>query len=164
MNFSGKSIEFLGILYRHELHNSYVYAKISNYLDVLGYKNLAEYWISWSNEEKRHSERCLAFANDNNINIDMSIPIEPINVDLSNQALTYFVDLTLETENKTTDLYNQYMELGEEDNNPFVRRFASDFILEQQEETGKAYAIRDSIKNIGDNRALLMIFDNTFGK
>jgi ferritin len=163
MKFSEKLIEFLGVLYRHELHNQYVYYKISNYLDVLGFKKLADYYRDWANHEKDHSEKVLSFANDNNLHIDMTIPVNPIYVDLSSHPLTYFVQLTMDTENATTDLYNQYLELGEEENNPFVRRFSLDFILEQQEETGKAYDIYDSVMNIGDNKALLMLFNNTFG-
>lgn len=162
MKFSQKALDHLSVLYRHERHNSYVYAYISNYLNVIGFKNLSQYYRDWSNHEKEHSELVQNFANSNNIVIDVSQSIEPLGIDLYKFPITKFAEVTLEVENKTTDLYNKYLEIGEEDDNPLIRRFALDFILEQQEETGKAYDIHDSIMNIGDNKAFIQLFDSTY--
>lgn len=152
----------LGVLYRHELHNAYVYSKISNFLNVEGFKNIAKYYQEWSQHEISHSISVKDFCDSNNINIDMSISIDPINIDLKNESIVYFSKLTLETENLTTDLYNKLLELGEENNNGFVKKFAYNFLEEQIEETDKALTLYDSIKNIGEDRKYLQLFDNTF--
>ena len=162
MIFSDKILQHLGVLYRHERHNAYVYSKVYNFLDVMGYKNIAKYYLEWSNHENTHAELVLDFANTNNIHIDMSIPIDPLDIDLINLPISHFATLTLDVENETTELYNQFLEMGEEDNNTFVRRFSLDFILEQMEETDKANTIKDRINNIGNDKALLQLFDNTF--
>lgn len=164
MVFSDKMMEHLNLIYRHERHNSYVYAKISNYLNVQGYLNLSKYYLDWSNHEMEHSRIVLKFYNDNNLNLDASISIDPLDIDLTKMDITHFVEITKEVENETTELYSQLLELSEEENNQFAKRLAHYFLTEQQEETDRANNIYDKITNIGNNRALLQIFDNGFGE
>jgi len=162
LNFSVDIINYLGALYRHEIHNSYVYSKISNFLNVEGYKKLSKYYEDWSNHEMEHSVLVRDFCNSNNIIIDMSTPIDGLDIDLKILPITHFSIVTVDVENETTDLYNDLLEMAHESNNGFIKKFAYDFLAEQQEETDKALSICDSLKNIGDSRSLLQLFDNTF--
>jgi len=161
--FSENIKQFLGRIYRHEVHNSVAYSQISNFLDVEGYKNLAKYYADWSSHETEHSVKVREFCNTNNINIDMSIAIEGLDINLKNMPITHFVIITVDTENETTDLYSELLEMGKNEKNTFTERFALDFILEQIEETEKALGIFDSVNNIGANKGMLQLFDNTFG-
>jgi ferritin len=92
----------------------------------------------------------------------MSIPIDGLDIDLKTMPIIHFATVTVDIENETSDLYNELLELGEESGNGFVKKFAYKFLKEQIEETDKASTIFDKVKNIGDNRALLQLFDNTF--
>lgn len=162
MKFSVEAIDYLGQLYRHERHNSYVYSQVSNFLNVQGYKNLSKYYEDWSQHEIEHSMKVRDFANANNLILDMNQDIKALDIDLSNQPISYFADLTVQVENETSDMYNTYLKMGYSENNGFIQRFSHDFLLEQIEETDKATSIHDSIKNIGDNRSMLQLFDNSF--
>ena len=162
MNFSIDDIDYLGQLYRHERHNSYVYSQVSNFLNVQGYKKLAKYYEDWSQHEIEHSMKVRDFANANNILIDMNQDIKPLDMDLSNQSITTFAKITVDVENETSEMYDVYLKMGIKDGNSFIQRFCYDFQLEQIEETDKATSIFDSVKNIGDNRSMLQLFDNSF--
>ena len=162
MEFSEEIIDYLGVLYRHERHNSYVYSKISNFLNVEGFKKLSKYYEEWSNHEMEHSILVRNFCNSNNIIIDMSKPIDGLDINLEILPITHFSIVTVDVENETTDLYNDLLKMGHEIDNGFIKKFAYSFLEEQQEETDKALTLYDSIKNIGDNRSLLQLFDNTF--
>jgi len=162
VHFSEEILKHLSVLYRHELHNSYVYSKISNFLNIEGYENLGMYYEDWASEEQEHALVVKEFCESNNICIDMSIPIDGLDIDLKIMPIIHFATVTVDIENETSDLYNELLEMGEESGNGFVKKFAYNFLEEQIEETGKASTIFDKVKNIGDNRALLQLFDNTF--
>jgi ferritin len=161
MNFTPEDIDYLGKLYRHERHNSYAYSQISNFLNVQGYSNLSKYYEEWSNHEMEHSILVRDFVNSNNIIIDMSQSIVGLDIDLSNMSITQFAQITIDVENETTLLYNVFLDMGRKELKGFIERFSLDFLLEQIEETDNT--IFDQLNNIGNNRALLQIFDNNFG-
>ena len=160
--FDSETIDILSHAYQHELHNMYSYQKISNFLDVKGYKNLSKYWDDWSKEEYGHAQIVKEFCNDNNILINMDSDILLPDFDLENFPMTHFVDVTYDVEQKTNDIYNTMYSYGMDIKNGFLVDFALDFLKEQREETKKANMLRDSIKNIGDNAAILQLFDNSF--
>lgn len=163
ITFDSETIDILSQAYLHEMHNMYSYQKISNFLDVKGYKNLSKYWDDWSKEEYHHAQLVKEFCNNNNILINMDSDISLPDFDLENFPITHFVDVTYDIEQDTNDVYNKMYAYAMGINNGFLADFALDFLKEQREETQKANFIRDSIKNIGDNTAILQLFDNTFG-
>lgn len=162
MNFTDDIKNFLSRIYGHERHNSYVYSAISNYLNVLGYKNLSKYYEEWSQHEIEHSMLVRDFCNSNDIFIDMSIPIIGLDINLQLLPLTHFSIVTIDVEAETTDLYNELLEMGVSAGNGFIKKFAYDFLQEQQEETDKANTLFARVQNIGDSKTFLQLFDNTF--
>lgn len=154
-------IDKLNYAYHHEISNSIYYDYISSYLDVLGYKNLANYWNEWSQEEKKHSQWVKEFLQ------NLNIPFSPAQVQTSeynlNKELLEFVNVTIDREDKTTKLYHDILDIALElENSAMLVQFADKMLLEQIEETNKALTIQDKLTNIGDNKALLQLFDNTF--
>jgi len=162
ITFDSGTIDILSQAYRHELHNMYSYQKISNFLDVKGYKKLSKYWDDWSKEEYHHAQLVKEFCNDNNILINMDSDILLPDFDLENFPITHFVDVTYEVEQSTSDIYNKMYSYAIGISNGFLVDFALDFLKEQREETQKANTLRDSIKNIGDSTSILQLFDNSF--
>lgn len=162
IQFDSETIDVLSNAYVHELHNMYSYQKISNFLDVKGYKNLSKYWDDWSKEEYHHAQLVKEFCNDNNILINMDSDIQLPDFDLENFPITYFVEVTYNVEQKTNDIYNKMYSYALSVSNGFLIDFSLDFLKEQREEMSKANSLRDSIKNIGDNTAILQLYDNSF--
>lgn len=162
IKFDSQTIDLLSNAFLHEMHNMYSYQKISNFLEVKGYKNLAEYWHDWSLEEYKHSQIVKKFCNDNNILINMDEDIKLPDFDLENFPITQFVDITYEVEQSTNDIYSNLYEHANQISNSFLVDFALGFVKEQREEMAKTNSIRDPIKNIGDNLGLLQLFDQGF--
>lgn len=161
-NFSPEMITYLSKLYVHERHNSLVYSHISNFLNVQGYNNLSKYYEDWSQHEIDHSMTVRAFANEQNLILDMFVDSDDVDVDLTSMSISGFTQVTIDVELKTSELYNTLLDMAIQDDNGLVKDFAYVFLKEQREETDKANTIFDQIKNIGDNRQALQLFDNTF--
>lgn len=120
------------------------------------------YWNEWSVEEKNHSQWVKNFLQDLNIPL-FPAPTESFDYNL-NVNLLEFVSVTIDRENKTTDLYHNILDTAMDmENSGMLVQFANKMLNEQIEETDKALTIQDKLTNIGDNKALLQLFDNTFG-
>lgn len=155
-------INKLQIAYVHELRNMMIYNQISSYLGVCGFKNLASYYSDWSKEERKHSEWVKDFMDALNIPIENS-PFENLHFEIDNSNITNFAKKTLETEIETTKIYDELLQMAMDfDDSAMLIQFANKILIEQIEETGKANDINDMMTNIGDNRAMLQLFDNTF--
>ena len=154
-------INRLNYAYHHEISNSIFYDYISSYLNVLGFNNLSEYWREWSIEEKEHGKWIKTFLQDLNIPLSPS-QVENFDYDI-NSSLLEFLNITIDRENKTTQLYHEILDIALElENSALLIQFANKMLQEQIEETNKALTIQDRILNIGDNKGLLQLFDNTF--
>ncbi len=156
-------IEMLNKAYFHEITNSVVYDIIGSHLNVLGLTNLAEFWYDWSQEEKGHATLVREFLEQLNISLKFA-QLESIECNLD-KSLVEFVYTTVEREYKTTNLYHQLLdEAMNFENSSLLISFLHKMIDEQREETDKANTIFDKIVNIGEDRALLQLFDNSFKK
>lgn len=145
----------------HELHNSAIYRNISMYLNVQGFKNLSKYYAEWSLEENKHATLVQVFLESLNIFIDYNIHFDVV-LGLES-SLNKFAMLTLDTENLTTRMIQECLaESYLPENCAMSTVFLLGMIKEQIEETDKANNINDNMLNIGENRALLQIFDNGF--
>lgn len=162
LKFSPEMIDYLSKLYVHERHNSLVYSHVSNYLNIQGFKNLSKYYEDWSQHEIKHSKIVRAFANEQNIILNMYADSGDKDIDITAMSVTYFVDVTVGVEMKTSEMYNHLLDMAIAEDNGFVKDFAYGFIKEQREETDKANTIHDSIKNIGDDIKMLQLFDSDF--
>jgi len=156
------TISKLQLAYAHEIRNMMIYEQISSWLDVSGFKNLSKYYADWSMEEKSHSIMVKDFLSKLNVPI-MNTPFDYLAFSIDNTSITNFAKKTLETENETTKIYDDLLQtaLDFEDSSLLVD-FATKMNSEQLEETGKANDIHDMIMNIGENKAMLQLFDNTF--
>lgn len=157
-----KLIDLLKRQISHEITNMYKYQKIAMYLNIKGFTNLSNYYKKWSDEEKKHSIWVQEFLENLNIYVDYEVSaVESFSLEVPFSKLT---ELTLETELLTTKMLEECLS---ESYNIGNTSLASEFILntmikEQIEETAKANTINDQIKNIGENSALLQLFDNEF--
>lgn len=154
-------ISKLNYAYHHEISNAVFYDYISSYLDVLGYKNLSDYWEDWAKEEKKHSKWVRTFMQQVGISLSPG-QLESFNYDL-NSSLIEFINVTMDREDKTTKLYHNILDvaLGLDDSAMLVQ-FANMMLNEQIEETDKAGTIYSKIINIGEDKGLLQLFDNGF--
>ena len=156
-----ETIKLLHIAYTHEISNMLKYDYISSWLDVKGFSKLSNYYKEWALEEKEHSLWVKEFLMDLNIPIKL-LSIPEINMDLDSN-LVNFADVTLETEDSTTELYEKILDIAHEfEDSAMLIQFANKMLIEQIEETDKANTINDKILNIGDNKSMLQLFDNTF--
>ena len=157
-----EAIRLVEKAYIHEIRNMMIYTEISSYLAVLGYKSLSAYYQKWADEERQHSLWVKEFMDSINLPIQNS-PFENISFTVDRTTLTSFAKQTLDVENETTKLYDEILEIAHEfESSAILIQFANKFLIEQIEEISKANDIYDSISNIGDNRAMLQLFDNTF--
>jgi len=155
-------ISLLQKSYIHEIRNSLIYSEISSYLNVMGYKNLSSYYSKWSDEEREHSKWVKGFMESLNIQIENS-PFNDIPFVVDKTTLTAFARQTVEVENATTEMYDELLQIAHEfTSSAMLISFCNRLISEQIEETNKALDIHDSVMNIGDNKAMLQLFDNTF--
>lgn len=158
---SDDAILKLNYAYHHEISNSIFYDYIASYLNVLGFDNLSTYWEDWSNEEKKHAKWVKEFLQELNIPLSPS-QLEAYTYDLSS-SLIEFVIMTIDREDKTTELYQDILNYALElQDNGLLIQFANKMLIEQQEETNKAKTIYDKVVNIGENKALMQLFDNSF--
>ncbi len=154
-------INMLNYAYHHEISNSLFYDYISSYLNVLGFNNLSEYWHEWSIEEKEHGKWVKNFMQDLNILLSPA-RLEDFAYDLST-SLIEFVNVTSDREDKTTQIYHNLLDVAMElENSGMLIQFVNKMLQEQIEETNKALTIKDQINNIGENKALMQLFDNGF--
>ena len=159
---SESTIKKIQEAYIHEVRNSLIYAQISSYLSVNGYRNLSAYYSKWAEEERGHSMLVKDFMDSLNIMIDGS-GIDKLQYQIDFSSLTSFGKTTLEVENQTTAIYDELLQLAMDfDDSALLSVFANKLLSEQLEETAKANDINDMLINIGDNRAFLQLFDNTF--
>jgi ferritin len=158
---TNEMIAKLNYAYHHEYSNSLFYDYIASYLNVMGFDNLSDFWADWSGEEKKHSQWVKEFLQDLNIPLSPA-SLENFDYDL-NKGLIEFVNITLDREDKTTQLYHDILDVALElENSGLLVQFANKMLIEQTEETNKALTIKDKVSNIGDDKALLQIFNNTF--
>lgn len=159
---SEETIQKLQQAYVHEIHNMLIYTQISSYLGVNGFKNLASYYLDWAEEERKHSSWVKDFMDSLNILIG-NISLESPSLEMDNSSIIGFAQRTLEVENATTLIYDELLQTAMDfDDSAMLAQFANKMLIEQIEETGKANDINDMLINIGDNRPLLQLFDNTF--
>jgi len=162
INLTERMIELLKRQHSHEVHNSLIYKNISHYLNVLGFTNLSKYYASWSVEETGHSNIIKDFLEALNIFIDYEVSINTSILDLG-ASLTRFAQVTLDTENKTTEMLEECLrESYMTGNTSMATMMLQDMIKEQIEETDKANTLNDQISNIGENRALMQLYDMNF--
>lgn len=156
-------ISFLKRQIEHELSNSAIYQKIAMWLDIKGFSNISNYYKDWSLEEKDHAMWVQEFLEGLNIFVSIS-DIKIPNLDLDSNV-TNFVNVTYDTEMLTTKMLEECLEESYKGGNTtLVTVFLLNKMLDEQiEETAKANKIKDTINNIGDNLALLQIFDSNFG-
>lgn len=157
-----ETIELLQNAYLHEIHNMLLYEQISSWLDVMGFKNLGKYYHEWAEEEHQHGIWVKDFLS------DLNIPLLNTNFDLLDfecncSGLTDFAIKTVETEDETTKIYDNLLQVASDfEDSAMLSVFAKHMLKEQLEETKKSNNIKDMVINIGDNKALLQLFDNTF--
>lgn len=157
-----EAISRLQKAYSHEVKNMLIYTQISSYLGVNGFKKLSKYYSDWAEEERTHSLWVKDFMDSLNIIIE-NYPIDMPQFEIYNTSLTEFARKTLETENETTLMYDELLQLAMDfDDSAMLVQFVNKMLIEQIEEVGKANDINDMIINIGDNRPFLQLFDNTF--
>lgn len=160
---TNETISKLKMAYAHEMHNMLLYNEISSVLNVNGFRKLAKYYESWASEEKSHAGMVFDFMNQLNIPIS-NIPFDKLHFTVDFSVITNFAEVTLNTENETTKLYDELLQDAMEfEDSAMLIQFCNKMLNEQIEETGKANDINDMISNIGNNRAMLQLFDNTFG-
>ena len=144
----------------HEIHNSIIYQEIAMWLDVKGFSNLSAYYKKWSDEEKSHGMWVQEFLEQLNVYINIgSISIERLN--LENDVLK-FAEVTLQTEIETTEMLEECLRESYNTSSLSTVFLLNTMLKEQIEETAKANKIKDTVSNIGNNLALLQLFDNTF--
>ena len=162
MHLSPELTKKLQEAWAHEKHNSLTYKHIQSILDVNGFKNLASYYRKWAEEESQHSEWVLEFM------LQMNIPLSVSNIEIStitNDNIFAFPAITAQIEDSTTKLWQEFYEMSENDMSigaGMASQFALKLLKEQAEETGKAQDLVDQISNLGESRAFLQIYDNTF--
>lgn len=160
---SQKMISYLKRQLEHEIKNSIIYRNISQYLDVKGFKNLSKYYKDWSSEESKHATWVQEFLESMNIYIDYDVNCK---IDLGLEtSLLKFVELTVKTEEETTKMLAECLTMSyNEDPLLLTTVFIQDTMLKEQiEEMDKASTLYDQLKNIGENSALLQLYDNDFG-
>jgi len=147
----------------HEFSNMHKYQKISMILNVQGFENLSKYFKDWANEEKTHALWVQEFLE--NINKYVDFNISSIDSIIENSSVISLAELVLKTELETNNMLDECLEEScVEGNSKIIMTFIENKMLQEQiEETDKAYTFLDKIKNIGENKALLQIFDSKFG-
>jgi len=141
----------------HELNNSVIYRKISNFLSVKGFSNLASRFKKNSEDKVDHSWWLQDFLEKLNIEIDL---IQfPLNVQTI--TLTNFVELALQREIETTKMINEMLGQSYEESGIITDFLLSTMLREQTEEIEKVNTLNDEIINIGGNVALLQLFDKS---
>jgi ferritin len=151
----------LNYAYYHEVTNSIVYDTVASYLNILGFDNLSDFWDDWGLEEKKHSKWVKEFLQELNIPL-MKGNLEEFEYDLNKSGIE-FVNVTMQREDMTTQLYHDILDTALElDDSALLVQFANKMLIEQQEETSKALTMQDKMSNIGENKALMQLFDNSF--
>lgn len=159
--FTDEVVNMFNYAYHHEISNSIFYDYISSHLSVLGFDNISEYWREWSIEEKEHGKWVKDFMQNLNIPL-LPTHLEDFDYDL-NKSLSEFVNITLDRENKTTDIYHNLLGIAMDlENSAMLIQFTNKMLQEQIEETNKALTLVDQINNIGDNKALMQLFDLSY--
>lgn len=147
----------------HEFDNMYKYQKISMILNIQGFENLSKYFKKWADEEKSHALWCQEFLEGINMYVDFNINSNT-SLSIDNSVLS-LVELVLETELKTNDMLDECLEEScLEGNSKIIMAFIENKMIQEQiEETDKANTLLDKIKNIGNDKAFLQLFDSEFG-
>lgn len=142
-------IEKLHYAYYHEIENQLIYSRIASWLDRHGLYKLSKYYDEWSTEERNHSEWVKDFLQSIGIELPNSFNINVENLEFKD--IYSFVDMTVEREEETTDIYNEIYRLANADANGLCMEFVMNTMLKEQiEETDKSGTLYDQIHNLRD--------------
>ena len=139
-----------------EMFSSYLYLSMAAYFESQNLKGMAHWMRLQAQEEHAHAMKFLDFINERGGRVLLTT-VEGPKTEWES-PLAVFED-SYKHECMVTGLINDLMELsiGEKDHAANV--FLQWFITEQVEEEASVQEIRDNLKSVGDNGALLFMID-----
>ena len=139
--------------YYHEIENQLIYSRIASWLDKHGLYKLSKYYDNWSAEERNHSEWVKDFLQSVGIELPNTFHIYVDNIEFND--VYSFVDMTVEREDMTTNIYNEIYKLANAESNGLCMEFVMNTMIKEQiEETDKSGTLYDQIHNLKDLRDL----------
>jgi ferritin len=158
---SKKIHEMINAQIAHEQTNSLIYLAISNWADYSGWYGIAEVYKSYAEEEKGHRDIFIKYLLDRNALPKTSAKDER-DIPLDFKDVEEILNLTYDTEVKTTELIKKINYQAIEEGDCVTRDFLIEMINEQRQEEQSAINWLDRLEIYKETNSPLILLDQEF--
>tara|TARA_R110000868_G_scaffold50631_2_gene161571 strand:+ start:193 stop:687 length:495 start_codon:yes stop_codon:yes gene_type:complete len=158
--FAKNSIDILNFRIQEEENSSRLYEAMSLWLDDAGYSGAAKAWKKDAEGELVHAGWAKQFLLDMGVNPKLPALVEPPH---EFAGLPDVIRQTFDHEIKVTQQCNELANYAYLNGNHLLYQLAMKFLVEQQEELGKAQTYIDKLKAFGEDKDVMKLFDTELG-
>jgi len=154
---SKKLIKALNDQINAEYYSAYLYHSMSAYMEGKGLKGVAKWLFCQAKEEMAHGINIYQYTLDRGVVPTLSAINQPPS---SFKSVTHIFDEVLKHEMKVTKSINEIATLAIKENDHATYHFIMWYVNEQVEEEANVNDILCKLNLIGDDKAMLLTFDN----
>lgn len=156
-----KVLKALNEQIKHEFYSSLIYLEMASYMENIPLDGFGKWFRKQAQEENEHGMKIFNYIIDRNCHAEIPAIDKP---PFKFKSIEQIFEMALEHEQKVTSLIHSLYELANKEKDYATAVFLQWYITEQVEEEKNAHDNIDIIRFNKDDRAGLLVLDQTFAK
>lgn len=144
---------------KHEFYSSFLYLSMASHLENIPLEGMATWFKKQAQEEHEHGMKIYDFIHDRNRQVELYGLDKPPS---KFKSVEQIFEQALAHEQKVTQWIHKIYDLASKEKDHATTTFLHWFITEQVEEEKNANDNLDQIKLVGNDKAALLILDQSF--